>query len=87
MSSHFHFDEIVTFSRRQPPKPLPIRKKPHNRVPTRSLCDHRPRDHEWSRGPLVCTDIEPGFGRASCLQRARAELRAALFGNRAQQIR
>ena len=35
VSSHFHFDEVVTFSTRHPPKPLPIRKEPHHLVPTR----------------------------------------------------
>ena len=36
LSAHFHFDEMATFSRRHPPKPLPIREEPHNLVPTRS---------------------------------------------------
>jgi hypothetical protein len=36
LSVHFHFDEMATVSRRQPPKPLPICEEPHNGVPTRS---------------------------------------------------
>jgi hypothetical protein len=42
--------DCVAPSRRQPPKPLPIREEPHNGVPTRSDEGRRPRDHEWSRG-------------------------------------
>jgi hypothetical protein len=47
---HFHFDEMATVSRRQPPKPLPICEEPHNGVPTRSDWGRRPRDQKWSRG-------------------------------------
>jgi len=42
LSAHFHFDEIATFSRGQPPELFPICEEPHNRVPTRRTWGHHP---------------------------------------------